>query len=386
MKSNAYFFASEQDVYNYFGNYPGKSRTLENMHAHWKQRLLDYMTGKKTLPFTYDPFFKMVFNPDRNPERLSSFLSSILGKEVQVIDILPVEHTLHDGNSLVIMDLLVRLNDGSRANVEIQKYGAAFPSQRMSCYSADSLMQEYEWAKAHTKDATFDYRNVNKVYTIVIYETSPSEYTEAAQYGEYIHHGMVRFPSHLSLDMLQEYFIINLDIFNNTDYTRDRSILCGWLRFLTTENMADVDAVISAHPWLREIYEDVANYMRDPKEVLGMWSKTLQELDKGAVQLYWDQLHEQIKDAEVKYAALNAVLEETSATLQEKKAALQESEAALQEKDIALQEKDVALQEKDVALQEKDVALQEKDVALQERDSEIARLKSELFAYKKNNS
>lgn len=227
MKEKNYFFASEQDVYSFFENNPGESMILAGMHSYWKQRLLDYMTGKKTLPFTYDPFFKLVFNPDRNPERLSGFISSILGRDVQVMDILPVEHTLHDGNSLVIMDLLVRLDDGSRANVEIQKYGAAFPAQRMSCYSADSLMQEYERAKARMKGKDFDYRNVNKVYTIVIYENSPTEYAVAAQKGEYLHHGKICFDTSIEPDMLLEYYIVSLDIFKCTDYTKNKSMLNG---------------------------------------------------------------------------------------------------------------------------------------------------------------
>lgn len=62
MKEKNYFFASEQDVYSFFENNPGERMILAGMHSYWKQRLLDYMTGKKTLPFTYDPFFKLVFN------------------------------------------------------------------------------------------------------------------------------------------------------------------------------------------------------------------------------------------------------------------------------------------------------------------------------------
>jgi len=350
MENCNYFFASEEDIYRYFENNPRESAILNAMHAPWKQRLLDYMTGKKTLPFTYDPFFKLVFNPDRNPERLSGFLSSILGRKVHVMDILPVEHTLHDGNSLVIMDLLVRLDDGSRANVEIQKYGSAFPAQRMSCYSADSLMQEYERAKARMKGTSFDYRNVNKVYTIVLYENSPTEYAVALEKGEYLHHGKICFDTSIEPDMLLEYYIISLDIFKSTDYTKSKSELNGWLLFLTTEDITDVDAVVSTYPWLHEIYKDVANYIRNPKEVLVMWSKTLQELDKGAVNLYWDQLHEQIKEQE---------------------AALKKNEAALEQSNAALEQSNAALEQSNAALEQK--------------DAEIARLKAQLSEYEKHN-
>lgn len=49
-------------------------RQYECLDEIWKQRFLDYCTGKKTLPITYDPFFKRIFNPDIHPERLSRFL------------------------------------------------------------------------------------------------------------------------------------------------------------------------------------------------------------------------------------------------------------------------------------------------------------------------
>ena len=364
MTEKNYFFASEEDVYDYLKDYPGKKRMLAAMEEPWKQRLLDYMTGKKTLPFTYDPFFKMVFNPDRNPERLSSFLSAVMGRSVQVVDILPVEHTLHDGKSLVIMDLLVRLDDGSRANVEIQKYGAAFPVQRLSCYSADSLMQEYEWAKDQRKDGKFDYKDVNKVYTIVMYENSPGEYVKAVQRGEYIHHGKVQFDTGLELDMLQEYYIVNLDIFKNSAYTKDKSKLSGWLRFLTTEDMADVEEVIQSYPWLHEVYEDVAGYMREPKEVLVMCSKTLREMDEGAMRLYWDQVHEQLRETEKKCLEAEERYVET-----EKKCAETEKKCAETEKKCAETEKKCAEMEK-----ERDANRQ----LIDEKDAEIERLKKQL--------
>lgn len=37
------------------------------------------------------------------------------------------------------MDIVVELEDGSIADVEVQKVGYAFPGERMACYSADML-------------------------------------------------------------------------------------------------------------------------------------------------------------------------------------------------------------------------------------------------------
>ena len=40
-----------------------------------------------------------------------------------------------------------KMDDGSIANVEIQKIPYAFPGERMSCYSSDLLLRQYSRVK-----------------------------------------------------------------------------------------------------------------------------------------------------------------------------------------------------------------------------------------------
>ncbi|MFR2592908.1 MAG: hypothetical protein ACLTAS_04480 [Butyribacter sp.] len=54
------------------------------LSGEWKRRFQEYMAGKKTLPLTYDPFFKKLFSVDIHSERLSDFISSVLGEKVTV--------------------------------------------------------------------------------------------------------------------------------------------------------------------------------------------------------------------------------------------------------------------------------------------------------------
>lgn len=59
----------------------------------FQQRFKDYMCGTKTLPLTYDPFFKKIFDVHEHPERLSNLISSMIGKKVKVkIDMLENIH------------------------------------------------------------------------------------------------------------------------------------------------------------------------------------------------------------------------------------------------------------------------------------------------------
>ena len=41
--------------------------SYQRLNQEWKQRFLDFCQGKKSLPLTYDPFFKRIFHPDVHP-------------------------------------------------------------------------------------------------------------------------------------------------------------------------------------------------------------------------------------------------------------------------------------------------------------------------------
>ena len=67
---------------------------------------------------------------------LSELVSCLMGQNVTVLEVFPNEDSQFLG-VLVIMDMVVRMSDGSIANIEIQKISYDFPAERISCYSAD---------------------------------------------------------------------------------------------------------------------------------------------------------------------------------------------------------------------------------------------------------
>lgn len=77
--------ATESEVIIKLKETPGTYARYLSMNKKWRQALLDFLTGCKTLPLTYDPFFKRIFHPDIHPHRLSAMLSSILGMKVKVL-------------------------------------------------------------------------------------------------------------------------------------------------------------------------------------------------------------------------------------------------------------------------------------------------------------
>lgn len=111
----------------------------------YQQEYLEICTGVKGVKLLYDTYFKAIMNPDTRPERLNDFLSEILGKRVEILKVLPNESArIAAESSLLIMDMVVQFEDGSIANVEIQKVGYLFPGQRSACYSSDLLLRQYK--------------------------------------------------------------------------------------------------------------------------------------------------------------------------------------------------------------------------------------------------
>lgn len=275
----------------------------------WKKRFADYMTGKKTMHLTYDPFFKCMFHPDRHPDWLSNLLSAILGESVVVERLLPSENTAISIDSLLIMDIVVRLSNGSLANVEIQKIPYMFTAERISCYSSDLLLREYTRLKENKK---FMYSDMKKVYTIILYEKTGADFKNPLLHGAYIHHGKTRFNTELTLELLQEYFLIALDVFCQNGYTDDKNLdtretidsnmndLEGWLSILTAETIADVERVIRRYPWSETIFREMSTYVNKPEEVIHMFSEALKIADKNTVKYMIEELQDELQLAEKK--------------------------------------------------------------------------------------
>lgn len=315
------FCYSEKEVVERLKASPVAYGCYDKMRPEWKERFMNFCLGKKTLPLTYDPFFKKIFHPDVHPERLSRLISSILGIEVKVKGILPTEDSMMDGESLLILDILVELGGGSFADIEIQKSPYAFPAERMSCYSSDLVMRQYSLAKWE-KGKKFTYKDMKKVYTIVLFEKSTSEFHRIP--GAYIHHGEIVFDTGLELKMLQEYFLIALDVFRKFPYPKDRNEQTAWLSLLATEDVEEAGLLAEEYPWLEEIYREMTELRTDPEEVLNMYSEALHILDRNTVRY---MVEEQQKEIKQQAQMINQQAQE------------------IQEKDTALHEKDTIIEE-----------------------------------------
>ena len=311
--------------------HPRSYFAYQNMSPEWKNRFLGFMEGTKTLPLTYDPFFKKLFNPDIYPERLSSLISSIIGTRVTVQCILSNEDSMLPSTSLLLLDILVQLEDGSIANVEIQKIPYAFPGERMSCYSSDLMLRQYTRVKG-LKGNAFTYKDLKTVYTIVIYEKSPDACLTDALSDIYLHHGRTVFDTGIELKLLQEFYVVALDVFKESKYAKDINELNAWLSLLTAQSVDDLAALVSDYPWMEAICKDMSEYMYDPEEVITMFSEALRMLDENTVHYMIDELQKERDDA---ITALNEKENEMTLVISEKDA---EIAAVLSEKNAMISE------------------------------------------------
>lgn len=199
-------------------NLIGEKEKLTNLFESWseeqQEEFLDFCTGVKGVKILYDSFFKEIFNPEYHAERLEELLSLLLETKIRIKQILPNDSVrLADEYTLLITDIVIETEDGRIANLEIQKIGYAFPGQRTACYSADLLLRQYKRVKdrKRSENKKFNYRDLKKVYTIVLFEKSTREFHEIPD--KYLHYGEHIYDTGLKLETLQKSVLVALDIF-----------------------------------------------------------------------------------------------------------------------------------------------------------------------------
>ena len=302
---------------------------FESWEEENQEEYLDICTGVKGVKVLYDTFFKAVMNPDTRPERLNDFLSTIFGRTVKILKVLPNESArIAAESSLLVMDIVVQFEDGSIANVEVQKIGYLFPGERSACYSADMLLRQYKRVRREL-GKKFHYRDIKKVYTIVLFEKSNSVFKSFSK-DIYIHQFQQQSDSGIELNLLQEYTFICLDIFDDIIHNEGRKIdgrLEEWLVFLKEDDPDMIIKLLEQNSEFRDIYEEIYNICRNSERMMGMFSKELEILDRNTVKLMIDELDEALGEEREKVKAIKQERETLKAEKESLEAEMQEAKA-----------------------------------------------------------
>ena len=151
---------------------------------------------------------------------------------------------------LLAMDIVVELGDGSIANVEMQRIGYLFPGQRSACYSADLLLRQYKRLRGSREN--FRYRDIRNVYTIVLFEKSPQAFHAYPE--TCCHFFEQKSDSGLTMELVQKYLFIPLDIFRKNPQNRSRKD--AWLTLFSSDDPDTIVELLEDYPEFKDIYRD----------------------------------------------------------------------------------------------------------------------------------
>ena len=157
---------------------------------------------------------------------------------------------------------------------------------------------------------------------------------------------------------------VSLDTFHKVVQNIDNR-LHAWLTFLSSDNPADIINLITLYPEFRDFYQEIAEFRKNPKELIYMYSEALAIMDRNAIQL-----------------TLEAELNDTKAELNDAKAELNDTKEQLAEKNKLLVENQKALTDKDNLIADKESIIAKQ---LADRENLLAELAKYKELYGDNN-
>lgn len=287
---------------------------FQNIEPEYQKELLEFCMGKRGLRITYDPVFKEVMNPVVYPERLESFLSAILGEAVEIVEILPREGVqMTESGSFVVMDVLVRIQNGDYLNIEMQKIGYSFPLARVDCYGADIIMRQYNLLRQQKKK-DFKFSDMSKVITVIIMEKSSGEFRKDHMHDT--HHRTNAFDTGIQAEGLREDYFLCLDTFCNFVHTKIKTKREAWLMFFGSTSIEDILEVCEAFPEFIPLYKQVFAFRQDAGRLMEMYSEALRIMDRNTERYMVEELQDELEKK-------NLVIQQKDIEIQKKDAEIE---------------------------------------------------------------
>ena len=69
----------------------------------------------------------------------------------------------------------------------------------------------------------------------------------------------------------------------------------AWLSFLIKSDIESVMKLINTHPEFADMYKEIAEFRKDPKELTGMFSEALYIMDRNTEKYMVDELKERVE-------------------------------------------------------------------------------------------
>ena len=312
-----------------------------------QEDILAFIQGNKGLPILYDGFYKYVLDPERNPERLEGFLTELFGEKVVIERVLEKDGTrLVDEGSLVVMDIIVRLADGSIVDVEMQKFGYLFTGERSSCYLSDMIMRQYNRIKNRKKKA-FNFKDMKPVYLVVIMEKSTVEFKKVSPH--YIHRLRQSFDTNVKVNLLSNLTYISLDTFRDVRENINNK-MDAWLTFFSSDKPEDMIELVKRYPEFLEYYHDIVEFRKNPEELINMFSEALIQMDKNTVKYMIEEQQKELEEQQKELKEQQKELEEQHKELEEQQKIIKAQQSEIAEKEVLLKNQATRIAELEAAL------------------------------------
>ena len=104
----------------------------------------------------------------------------------------------------------------------------------------------------------------------------------------------------------------------------------AWLAFMCMDEPDDILSIIEKCPDFKEMYEQIYVICRDLDEVMGMFSKELQELDRNSVELMVDEMQKDLDKTREELEESKMEIEEKDQQLKENKLQLKKMQEELE--------------------------------------------------------
>ncbi|MGL6108298.1 Rpn family recombination-promoting nuclease/putative transposase [Romboutsia sp.] len=172
------------------------------------------------LDLRYDAAFKEFF---KDTELLSSFISSITGKELQVESLEYTEEKAVDDGRSIIFDILAIDKDGNKINVEMEKNSTSSIKKRTQFY----------WAKAFTRGFEKKSKFKNLKDTICINILGNNVFKDEVICREYV---LYDRENNNRLDECLSIYFVELQ---KGEYSKGESIKDLWIKLLSNSKRAE---------------------------------------------------------------------------------------------------------------------------------------------------
>ena len=202
---------------------------------------------------------------------------------------------------------------------------------------------------------------MRKVYTIVFFVDHASVFD--AFPSTYLHHSKHRTQNGLELDLLQEYFFVELGKFEKNEKqinTEEKA----WLKLLMAHDFDTLQSLSSTFSALQEPAKDVILFSKQTKEVPRMIWDTDEYLIK-------DMLERATKERDTAVAARDAAFADRDAAFADRDSAFADRDSAFADRDAAFADRDAAFADRNAAFADRDAAFADRDAAFADRDAAI---------------